>query len=136
MENDKRKTILIVDDDEDYCDVTRTRLEKEGYQVSYVLDGNDALTLLQESSNPDLIILDIDMPEQNGIAMLINLNTKVRNKPAGDKQRVPVIVATGLEDVSIEEIAKQNDADDFLRKPYNYTELIEKVKRLTKKSTS
>ncbi|OGX04202.1 MAG: hypothetical protein A3G87_01415 [Omnitrophica bacterium RIFCSPLOWO2_12_FULL_50_11] len=126
---DKHKTILVVDDDNDYCELTRLRLEGAGFEVLCACDGREALALLEKRYRPDLIIMDIDMPEKNGLTTLIELNVKGERLNPGEWQRPHVIVATGLEDGKIQAIMMNHRADDYLKKPYTAHELIKKVTR-------
>lgn len=127
----KHKTVLVVDDDRDYCELTRMRLESAGFEVVCAVDGEEALALLEDKFRPDLIILDVAMHEKSGLTMLIELNVKGERMDPRERQRPPVIVATGLEDGKIQQIMMNHRADDYLKKPYSAEELIEKVTRLT-----
>jgi CheY-like chemotaxis protein len=129
-ENGNTKTILVVDDDRDYCEVTKMRLEAVGYQTAFAHDGQEALTMLEGPLAPDLIIMDTCMPVKDGLTALINLNARQKAKPHDKKRKIPVIIATGLESERIREIVTQLDANDFLRKPYEAEVLIAKIKNI------
>jgi two-component system, OmpR family, response regulator VicR len=130
-----QKEILLVDDDPDYLSLTQKRLEASGYRVICAQNGGEALRRLEEADQPDLIIMDVDMPERNGLATLIQLNIKrmrrrLSRTSSSLGSKVPVIVATGLQGESIRGILMTQEVNDFIQKPYNAQELIEKIKTL------
>lgn len=127
-ENLSPKEILVVDDDPDYVDLIRLRLETSGYQVSCVSNGLEALNLLEKSYRPDLIVLDIEMPDKNGLTTLINLN--VRRLREKNESQIPIIVATGLRSEAIRSLLTEQKISAYLTKPYDAGELIEKIHRL------
>ena len=129
-ENRSAKEILLVDDDPDYSEVTRTRLEAFGYQVSCVSNGEQALEFLDRDRQPSLIIMDVDMPDKNGLTTLININARRSRQSEKEKPSIPVIVATGLEGEKIRELIMNQNVSRFLKKPYDSKELIQAVKRL------
>ncbi len=124
------KTIFVVDDDQDYCEVTQLRLEGAGYRVVIAHNGEEALELLNGSFRPDLIIMDTCMPVKDGVSALINLNAQGSRKNRDPKGRIPVLVVTGLASERLEEIVKQLDANDFLQKPFDAEQLITKVRNI------
>lgn len=129
MKAQDAKAILVVDDDPDYSDLMRLRLENAGFKTVCASNGREALELLKGEFSPDLIIMDVDMPEKNGLATLINM--EVQLKKVGKKsKRAPVIVATGIPGEKIKEIMMSQNIDDFLQKPFQGNELLEKVDRL------
>ncbi len=69
----RRKTICIIDDDPDILTMYRLRFEQDGYLVSVAVNGETGLTLVR-STHPDVIILDIHMPQMDGISVLSELN--------------------------------------------------------------
>ncbi|MBI4357716.1 MAG: response regulator [Candidatus Omnitrophica bacterium] len=124
------KTILIVDDDPDYSELTRMRLEASGYYVSCAGNGRDALAVLEKNCPPNLIIMDVDMPDRNGLTTLINIGVR---EGKGEKDRpshIPVIVATGLQSEKVREVMMTQNVNGYLKKPYDSEELIQTVKQL------
>jgi DNA-binding response OmpR family regulator len=113
------KTILIADDDEGILDATSAILEFEGYHVSSTLDGASVLRL--EGKLPDLLLLDIWMSGTDGTDVCRQL------KNNADTSHLPVIMVSASRD--IEQYARDAGADDFLAKPYDMKDLLEKVKR-------
>lgn len=132
MSADSRdKEILIVDDDADYCELTRARLEASGFRVSVASNGSEAMTHLESGHCPALILLDIEMPDKNGLTTLIQMNMRSEAKSGQKaKPRIPVIVATGLEGKKLKRIMTDNHIDDYLQKPYTAEELLHKVNRI------
>jgi len=83
------KRILIVEDDSHIRRYLETLLQDDGYQTITAADGNDALEKLQ-SAQPDLICLDIGLPEKSGV----RLYREIRNNP--DLPFIPVVIVTGI----------------------------------------
>ncbi|MBO9659091.1 MAG: response regulator [Chitinophagaceae bacterium] len=113
------KTILIADDDEGILDATSAILEFEGYHVQSTLDG--ASVLRWEGALPDLLLLDIWMSGTDGTDVCRQL------KNSDETKHLPVIMISASRD--IEQYARDAGADDFLAKPYEMKDLLEKVKR-------
>ena len=130
IENQNHKEILLVDDDPDYSDLTRTRLEASGYRVSCASSGREALELLEREYRPNLIIMDIEMPDKNGLTTLININVHHGIKGQNEKTHIPVIVATGLQSEKVREVMMAQKVSGYLKKPFNSEELIQAVKGL------
>ena len=124
------KEILLVDDDPDYSELTRTRLEASGYQVSCASSGQEALTLLEREYEPSLIIMDIEMPDKNGLTTLINMNIRSGAKEQDKRNKIPVLVATGLQSEKVREVMMTQNVSGYLKKPYGSEELIQAVKGL------
>ena len=72
MENMQRK-VCIVDDDQDILGMYKMRIEQEGYEVVTAMDGEAGLALIR-SANPDIVLLDLQMPKMDGVSMLDALN--------------------------------------------------------------
>ena len=141
----ENKKILIVDDSEDQIMFISRILENSGYSYLVTRNGKDAL-LMMKSQKPDLIILDLMMPD-NGIFVLEEMNKNP------DLDKIPVIVCTGAAEATginmktgeklpffdqcgneigtyIYEALKKQKFDDFIEKPVNPALLIEKIKKL------
>jgi len=111
--------ILITDDEEDICSTLAEYLEDKGYEVFQATNGQDALRLLKEV-RPHLMLLDIRMPEQDGIEIL----RRVRQI---DNQ-IGVIMITAFHDVNIAQEALKLGACDFVTKPVDLNYLDKSVK--------
>ena len=122
------REILLVDDDVDYRELQRTRLESFGYQVVCAASGQEALDLLDKKVDPSLIIMDLDMPEKNGLTTLINLT--IRRKVKKEAKKVPIVIATGMHSDQIHKTVHEQEVSGYLRKPYGCDELIKTVKGL------
>ena len=115
--------VLLIEDDCDLADVIVEVLETEGYRVNYAPDGRAALTVLAEGKLPEVILLDLMMPNMNG--------WEFRVAQLGDQRlkKIPVIVlsATG-------ERARPIDAALVLRKPVTLDALLSAIAKFTKAS--
>jgi diguanylate cyclase (GGDEF)-like protein len=121
MDRVETQTILIVDDDPTLRMVAAARLRQQGYAVATAENGSVLLDILQDI-NPDLIMLDVDMPLLNGFAACRQLRTSELGRT------IPVLMMTGLEgDNSIEE-AYSAGATDFIAKPVNWTLLKQRLR--------
>lgn len=119
---EKRKTILVVDDEETVLFVSKNHLTAAGYDVLTATTGKSALALMEQTM-PDLVLLDVMMPEMNGFAVC----RAIRENPAWRK--LPVIMVTGLHVKADSEESLQSGASDFLSKPVNPEELLKRIRR-------
>ena len=112
------KRILVVDDDEQVRQIVKKYLKKQGYHVYAAESGAKALSLL-EAFQPDLVFLDIVMPDMSGLDVLPMI-----------KQKYPelrVIMLTGLNQEEIWRKAMTSGATDFLSKPFSFEQLWSNV---------
>lgn len=123
MTDQQTPTILIVDDEPDNFEVVEILLFKDGYHLHYVSSGREAIAQI-ETIDPDLILLDVMMPEMDGIETCEHLKAH----PTG--QHIPVLMLTALSQK--EDLARclAAGADDFLSKPVNGLELRARVKSM------
>lgn len=119
----KRPSLLIVDDELDNFDVLETLLMREGYDLRYAPNGKTALTCL-ENSPPDAVLLDVMMPEMDGIEVC----RRIKASPVWN--HLPVIMVTAL--TAKEDLARCLDAgaDDFISKPVNAQELRARIRSM------
>ncbi len=116
------KRILVADDEQTALDLMRTALEKFGFEVSAVADGEQALQ--QFRANPcDMVILGLDMPHLNGLQVLTALRKEGRND-------LPIILLTGMDDMQSVEKAFECGATDFITKPINWSLIGHRVRYL------
>jgi DNA-binding response OmpR family regulator len=121
------KRILLVDDDQDFVNLIRIRLENLGYEVEACPDGEMAMKSFRQKK-PNAVVLDIEMPQKNGLTTLIELRQEnERNSDDGDPSRVPVIVISGLGSSSIKRMIEEVGVYDFLQKPFNTSVLADKI---------
>ena len=118
-------TVLVVDDEFGVAEVLQSILEDEGYRVATAINGKQALARLNEFT-PDLIMLDYMMPIMDGTQTL----TAIRNNTAFT--RIPVIMMSSLEEVSVRETCIHYDS--FLRKPFRAKAVLETIAQLLEQS--
>jgi two-component system response regulator ChvI len=116
-------TIALVDDDRDVLALIANTLESEGYHVVSYPDGPAALNGFK-TVQPDLAILDIRMPQMDGVELLRRLR---------QKSDVPVIFLTGRQEETDELLGLRIGADDFIRKPFSQRVLVERVRTLLRR---
>ncbi len=117
-------TILVVDDEKNIVQLARLYLSKEGYQVESAYDGAEGLKKAM-SIRPALIILDIMMPEMDGLAVCKELR-KTSN--------VPIIFLTARGDDVDRVVGLEIGADDYVTKPFNPRELVARVKAVLRRT--
>ena len=116
--------ILIVDDDADIREVLNIQLKSAGYQVFQAANGKEAVDIVSENRDIDLVILDVMMPEMSGVEAC----TEIRRISS-----VPVLFLTAKSKESDKEEAYDNGGDDYLVKPFSRAELMMKVKSLLRR---
>lgn len=121
------KRILVVDDDPTVMALTTSVLQKNGYEVISAHDGKHALRILEEVV-PDLIVLDVMMPELNG-SMLCGI---LKHSPRF--HLIPIIMLTGEKKAIDMVIGQTMKADAFFNKPIDTAVFLAKVKSLLKDS--
>ncbi len=112
---------LIVDDEQDVVDNVSELFTLRNYAVVTATSGKKALELV-EKEKPNIIILDIRMPDINGIDVLKEVK---KNYP-----KIRVIMLTGIEDEATKNMAMALGASGYFTKPYSYAELIELSRKL------
>ena len=119
------KKILIADDEQDILEILEKKLKQAGYEVSAFLRGKDALAAAK-LNKPDLIILDIAMPDMDGYDVAVAL------KKDASVDSIPVIFMTAneLEYSGIEERLSRLGYCDFIAKPCAFEELLAKIKKI------
>jgi two-component system, OmpR family, response regulator VicR len=112
------KKILVVDDEKPIADILQFNLKKEGYEVVCAHDGNEALRKVEEFQ-PDLILLDIMLPQRDGMEVC----REVRKK-----YEIPIIMLTAKDSEIDKVLGLELGADDYVTKPFSTRELIARVK--------
>jgi len=115
--------IYVVDDDKNICEIVSLYLEKEGFDVEQIYDGQSALKKIQEKP-PKLVILDIMLPGMDGITLC----REVRKF-----SKVPIIMLTAKGDTLDKVLALEIGADDYIVKPFDGKELIARVKAVLRR---
>ena len=117
------RRVLVAEDDTFLAQSYKMGLEKDGYTVEIANDGNEVLEKVEEFK-PDVIILDILMPNKNGIDTLKHL--KKDNKTA----KIPVIVATNVDDRDTQDKCMEYGANEYITKAnISISEILEKCKK-------
>ena len=114
--------VLIVDDDEGLREYVRTRLEAEGYAVREAGSAEAGLQVLEEAT-PDLVLLDVMMPEVDGWEMLRLVQER------HGVGTIPVVMFSGKADAPVDEAASRG-AQGFIGKPFDPQELVDQTKQL------
>src|SRR5690349_8924077 len=117
-------TVLVVDDEPRLVDVLRMNLEVEGYRVLSARNGAEALERLT-TDLPDLVLLDVMMPEMDGFTALKHLR---------EVSNVPVIMLTVRSDEADRIRGLEIGADDYLTKPFSARELQTRIKALLRRT--
>ncbi len=115
--------IMVVDDDANICEIMRLYLEKEGFDVTQAHNGAEALALF-EANPPDLMLLDIMMPQIDGWQVC----REVRKKST-----LPIIILTAKGEVFDKVLGLELGADDYVSKPFEAKEVVARVKAVLRR---
>lgn len=115
--------VLIIDDDEDLCELVSEYLTVEGFDTSVVHDGAKGLDAAR-SGKFDLAILDVMLPKMNGFEVLKNLRTD---------SALPVLMLTARGDDMERIVGLESGADDYLPKPFNPRELVARLRAIMRR---
>ena len=121
-----KSTVLIVDDESDVVDLLRYKLHGAGYEILVATDGLTALTLARER-RPDLIVLDLMLPEMNGEEVCRRL------KAEPDTAAIPVLMLTAKAQPSERVAGLEIGADDYITKPFSPRELVLRVEAVLRR---
>jgi len=119
------KKILIVEDEKNIVDILNFNLTKEGYDTMEAYDGQTGLQLALEQ-DPDLILLDLMLPQMNGFDVCRSLRDQGRT--------TPVIMLTAREEEADKVLGLELGADDYITKPFSMRELLARVKANIRRS--
>ena len=119
-----KQQILVVDDEPNIVQLARLYLERDGYAVISVGDGQAALDAAQ-SQQPDLIVLDVMLPQVDGFEVCRRLRA--------DDNPVPIIMVTARDDDIDKILGLELGADDYLTKPFNPRELVARVRAVLRR---
>jgi DNA-binding response OmpR family regulator len=118
--------ILIVEDEDGIADFMARGLKGEGYVTTRAADGETALSLLKENSF-DVVLLDIMLPGMSGHDVCSRMRLK--------QDFTPVLMLTALDGVDEKVAGLDKGADDYLAKPFDFNELIARIKALTRRTS-
>ncbi len=116
--------VLVVDDEPMVREVIASYLQRDGWKVAEAPDGATALRML-DSTRPDLVVLDLMLPEVDGLSVLARLRTTTD---------VPVIVVTARDSEADRVLGLDLGADDYLVKPFSPRELVARVRSVLRRS--
>ena len=115
------KKILVIEDEEDLNQTLSFNLENEGYKVTSALKGSKALEILENSSPPDLVILDLMLPDMPGLDICRHIRSKDSLK------NISVIIVTAKGEEVDRVVGFELGADDYIVKPYSVRELMLRI---------
>lgn len=121
------KKILLVEDEAHVVSFIKKGLTEEGYEVTVALDGKTGL-LLQQNNHFDIIILDIMLPEMNGL----DVCREIRKTDI----QIPILFLTALGTAENIVLGLESGADDYLVKPFKFIELLARIKTLLRRTES
>lgn len=128
MDNNGKNVVLLVDDDANFREIMKTKLEAAGFSVSEAVNGEDSITKAKELK-PDLILMDVQMPKMNGVEAL----SKIKADP--DTAGSPVLFLTNYGEENTadqtldDKFAKDIGAVGHLRKTDDLSRIIDRVKQ-------
>ncbi len=115
--------ILLVDDERSILDLLEMILKREQFQVATASDGKSAMALF-DSFNPDLVLLDLMLPDTNGHDLC---------REMANKRRVPIIMLTAKNDIIDKVLGLELGADDYITKPFDTRELVARIKAVLRR---
>ncbi len=121
-----KPAILVVDDDTAVCELLQDVLSEHVFSVLACHNGQDALRQVQQDPNIALVLLDMMLPDINGLQVLLQLQ---KQRPA-----LPVIMLTGLGSESDVVVGLEMGADDYIGKPFNPRVVVARVKAVLRRT--
>ena len=118
--------ILVVDDDQNICELLRLYLEKDGYEVVIANDGAAAVSAFKDS-NPELVLLDIMLPKLDGWQVCREIRKF---------SETPIIMLTAKGEVFDRVLGLELGADDYVVKPFDTKEVVARIKAVLRRSVS
>ena len=116
--------ILIVDDEPDIRQLLRVYLKAQGFQISEADTGAAARRQL-ESQRPDLALVDLGLPDEDGLSLIRNLR---------QRYQLPIIILTGRGDIVDKVVGLELGADDYVTKPFDLRELLARIKSVLRRT--
>ncbi len=117
--------LLLVEDDTMLGNSLKLGLEQSGHTVEWVMDGEAAL-LATDTSKFDLMLLDINLPKLSGMEVVKKLRTA--------NNKLPVLMLTAMDALDYKVKGLDSGADDYLTKPFDYEELLARIRSLTRRA--
>jgi two-component system, OmpR family, phosphate regulon response regulator PhoB len=122
--------ILVIEDEKDLMEILEYNLKKEGYLVKSSLDGQGGLLKLETNPVPELVVLDLMLPDISGVEICRRLRANPKTKD------IPVLMLTAKSEEIDRVIGFEVGADDYVTKPFSVRELMLRVKALLKRSAA
>jgi two-component system, OmpR family, phosphate regulon response regulator PhoB len=120
--------IIIIEDERDLVDVLSYNLKREGYQVNSALTGREGIKLITDGPLPDLLLLDLMLPDMQGTEICKLLRNDSRTK------RLPIIMLTAKGEEIDRVVGFEVGADDYVVKPFSVRELMLRIKALLRRT--
>lgn len=121
-----RKTIvLVIDDDSDIREMVKSRLKASGYAVIEASGGLEGLEKANKE-HPDLILLNVMMPDLSGVT------TAIRLKQSEETEFIPIILVTGINEDEARTLVLRIGGGDYIIKPFEGQELVDKIEKILK----
>ncbi len=124
--NKKNNTILVCDDDKEIVDAIEIYLSQEGYRILKAYDGLQAVEMLNQEDDIQLLLIDIMMPKLDGLRATL----KIR-----EKSSIPIIILSAKSEDADKILGLNIGADDYVTKPFNPLELVARVKSQLRRYT-
>ena len=121
------RNILVVEDDRNISDLIRMYLDKEGFEVRIAYDGGKAVEEF-EKQKPDLVLLDIMLPDGNGLRLLEHIKEL--------RKRENVIIISARNSLEDKVLGLEQGADDYLPKPFHTAELLARIRSVLRRGRS
>ena len=126
-DDNKVRSIVIIEDDEDISDTIKYNLEREGFRVRTAATGEEALNVIIDRP-PNLILLDLNLPQMSGFELCRRLRAEAVTA------RVPILMLTARTDESDKVLGLNLGADDYITKPFSVRELIARVRAVLRRT--
>ncbi len=116
--------VLVVDDDIAICEALERNLRNEGFTVRVSHNGKDAILSIEQDP-PDILVLDINMPKINGLEVVKYLRR--------EQNMLPICILSAKDEVNDRVLGLESGADDYLIKPFSFSELLARIKALLRR---
>jgi two-component system phosphate regulon response regulator PhoB len=124
-----QENILVVEDEDDIRELLRYNLAKEGYRVSAAASGEEALQAVRDSL-PDLVLLDLMLPEMNGLEVCRAFKQDLRTR------KLPIVMLTAKGEEADIVVGLELGADDYVTKPFSLRVLLARLRAVLRRSKS
>jgi two-component system phosphate regulon response regulator PhoB len=123
-------TIFIVEDEADIANALAYNLEREGYQTRHAATGRAALELIEREGPPELVVLDLMLPDISGTEVCRSIRSAERTR------RVPVLMLTAKGEEIDRVVGFEVGADDYVTKPFSVRELMLRIRAILRRAAS